>query len=150
MSSPILSLAPIERPDVERPVIEIDGRAYAMAVPSDLGYIERTITNAARKRFLRLERTEAILDEPDAAAKLKVALDQSVRVIVPGIPDDVLGRLDDDQKIQIMLAFSRPVTEVTAAPDPAANETPTTPKRTSSKRRSRASSDSTAGAPPNG
>lgn len=149
MSSPILSITSfplIERPDVDRLVIEIDGQPYEMAAASDLDWISRTTYNVARRRLIRLESSEAILDEPETVAKLRIALDQVVRIALPAIADGVLAKLNDDQKLQIMRAFSQQGTEGESPPE----EASPTPSRSTSKRRSPASKGSTAGAPANG
>lgn len=140
MSNPIIALNRIR--DVVRPFLTIDGEKYEMAIPSDIGVFEQSMISAVQRRFNRYQETEDALDDPDAATKLANALDKMTRTVVRGVPDDVLNTLTDQQKLEILGAFTKAVQKT-------ADEKKTTAS-SSSKKPSRASSASTAEAPVSG
>lgn len=125
----------------ERPVVAIDGAAYEMLVPDDLGLLVQT-------RLERLQRkVQALVDQPTSEDEtendsqveaLEDALHEAVSILLPDLPTETRNKLRDNQCLAIMQAFTAAVGEKkTKAKAPR-------PIRPIGGSRSRVSNDSTA------
>ena len=116
MNKPILDLSTLEQP-----TISIDKQDYSLMRPEDFGLRESVRLERLRKTVAAvMNQTGEIADEDVLA--MADALDELVRMVLPGLPDDVFGKLRDGQKLKIVEAFSTLVTPgVRATPTATAN-----------------------------
>ena len=116
MNKPILDLSTLEQP-----TISIDKQDYSLMRPEDFGLRESVRLERLRKIVAAvMNQTGEIADEDVLA--MADALDELVRMVLPGLPDDVFGKLRDGQKLKIVEAFSTLVTPgVRATPTATAN-----------------------------
>lgn len=122
MNKPILDLSTLEQP-----TISIDKQDYSLMRPEDFGLRESVRLERLRKTVAGvMNQTGEIADEDVLA--MADALDELVRMVLPGLPDDVFGKLRDGQKLKIVEAFSTLVTPgVRATPTATANPSTSIP-----------------------
>ncbi len=136
---PILELSTLV-PD--RPIIKIDGQSYEMAVYEDLSFKDEALLKKAGRMLVEASKAEDPTNEQfDELAQL---VNRSLRVVVPGIPDDVFHKLPDGHKVQILMAFTRAARRTILSPPSETGATKNSNRRTSVKS-SRSSKGSTAG-----
>lgn len=97
-NEPLLSF---DTAEPERQHILIDGQAYELSAPSDLSLRSKLSLNA----FWR-EWTSYMADESERdAQELMARLDNLLPIIVRGCPQEVLARLNEGQKHDLVMAF---------------------------------------------
>lgn len=103
----VLELATGETPTTAR-LVSIDGVEYPYVDPERLSIAQQ----------MRLQKLGGIMaalqdDEPTEAMVVAAveALDESVKLMLPTITDEVLGKLTDFQKTEIMRSFTSEATE---------------------------------------
>lgn len=101
MSKPLLDLSLVEP---ERPFIRVGGERYEFALPDDLGIVERARLARLWRRVGDLRSNIDDLSDDDVG-ELVHAIDELVKVIVPGMPAEVRAQLRDVQKLRIAKAF---------------------------------------------
>lgn len=115
MASAVAPLALSTTDDAVRPVVVIDGERYELAVSGDLGI-------AAQAKMQRLVARWGVLNGDDAASISDEDIDAierdlvwSAGALVRGADGDVLSRLSDAQRVEIIGAFSEAVAANQAA-----------------------------------
>lgn len=86
----------------ERAIIKVDAKSYELRSRDDLGLKEDAEFNALHSEF------SAATEAKDWNA-LSPLLDRMVAGVVLGIPLEVLAKLSDAKKLQIVQAFTREV-----------------------------------------
>ena len=108
------TLAPV------RPVILIDGEQYEIAVIEDFGAVELFRVQQLGQQATALGRTRTKDYTEQTAIDISENLSSQIRLIVLDMPDEVLIKLTDQQKAQILSVFS-------GAAESNSNPTPTKP-----------------------
>lgn len=134
MSKSLLDLSTLQP---ERPTITVDGESYELAVPDDFGLAEQAKLTRLQKAINAVRGKDGDLTDEDVAGMIG-ALDQLVMMLLPALPADVLGKLRDLQKVEIVQLFFR--LNKAAPENPGVQAPPSTGAK-----RSRAYSGSTAG-----
>ena len=100
MAEKILTLSTTE---FVRPVVSIDGEEYQMRAPEELTVaMQRDISKTVTQDT---ESDEDIFETQDGSLAMKV------RVVMVGMPDEVLAKLSPFQKGQILRVFTQRVTD---------------------------------------
>lgn len=94
--TPILELSTL----IERPTIRIDGTLYELRAPDELSVMDGQYLTHAGKRIDALARTE------DADEHLPMLLDEVIRRVTVDLPEEVLGKLKESQKLSICEVFT--------------------------------------------
>ena len=131
MAKPLLTL---ETAVPDRPIVEIDGQPYGLALPEDFGLLESAGLDGLMRKAADAQRRAAELPakdpvRPEFIAELKAILDDVIAVILLA-PEDVRARLSSNQQLAVIAAFTPEV------------ERRRRPPRTESRRRSRLTSGS--------
>lgn len=108
MAREVLLELTTEAPD--RATVKIDGKEYEFRCREDLGLKEDAQFRRLAKDFAEAEPT---LDWE----KMSGLLESMVRIVVIGMPDEVLAKLNDIKRLKIVEAFRKEV----AAPRPASS-----------------------------
>lgn len=137
MATPLLSISTLA-PD--RPLVDIDGQFYELRARSDLGIVHFVQLEALMAQYGKLIEFVNAGGEPTEtdAAGLELAMDRLCRIFLTA-PEDVQDRLNSQNRLAILQAFSEASKENAPPPTP----TNRASRRTSAKS-SRPSSASTA------
>lgn len=96
------------RTDNERPTLKIDDATYHFRVRDDLSMREIAFVQFAGKRIgvLQDELQNSDSWSEEKADELEELVDRVARVVLHDVPDDILGKLSDMQKLNLIEAFS--------------------------------------------
>lgn len=97
--APLLDLST----QVERPFIKVDGEPYELAVKDDFGIEEQHRLTAYGRRFDELFKRNNLSDKD--RTRLKLLLDYMFDKVLLA-PDEIKRKLGDDQRSQVVLAFT--------------------------------------------
>jgi hypothetical protein len=102
MSKPLLDLD-----TQERDVIAIDGKQYEILQPDDFGLADLAAIRRAYRTVVSVQgKSEDDLTDDDIE-QLGKALDAVTQKVIPDMPAEVLARLRDGQKLQIVATFTK-------------------------------------------
>jgi hypothetical protein len=102
MGKPLLDLDTLEHD-----VIAIDGKQYEIMQPDDFGLADLAAIRRAYRTVLAVQgKAEADLTDDDLE-QLAKALDAVTQKAIPSMPAEVLARLRDGQKLQIVATFTK-------------------------------------------
>lgn len=108
MTEPLLDLTTLA-PDRES--IFIDGQPYELIAPREASLRENAIIDRCRRALNlvseQVDKTLTPEKRKQADKVITAALATAVRVLVPDAPDDVLAKLNDNQRLAIVQAFTR-------------------------------------------
>lgn len=88
---------------VERPLVQIDGQKYELAVPQDFGLKDEAELRAIQKTIQVVG--EGPL-EAEQIEQIAQAIDKFVAKVLPDLPAETRAKLKDQQKVQILVVFS--------------------------------------------
>lgn len=97
MSDPLLSLDTL----IERPAIRIDGIRYEMLSPDELSLADSHRFALWARRIEELQAGEADIDD-----ELGEIVAQIVRLVMPGLPDDVFAKLSEENRLAVTQVFT--------------------------------------------
>lgn len=91
-----------------RPVLTIDGTEYHLKTVDDLSFREAAFVQHASKRISELQ--EKVFDAEqytdELAEEFEDKINRSCQTVLYDVPDEVYAQLRDQQKVQVIEAFS--------------------------------------------